>query len=478
MSKESEFFPATQPAPGKEIQAFEAGLLQSLKGYGLPAENILVAVSEREVVFANVKTVVEKIPAVRRIDSVYISKFMAAAAAGLFDAALNYLWDETISQLRHRVSQYDISYFYDNAVGTSSDKRKKLKGVEDLDKIDDSELISGARHTELISEMGFKHLDLIRFMRNWASAAHPNQNELTGLQLVAWLQTCIIEVISTPISMVAADIRKFLSNIKETNLTTTDARQAAAFFINLQHVQVNNLATGLFGLYTRPDTVTHVRANIHQVMPLLWPRIDERTRNSFGIRYGRYVANGDQVQKQFARQFLEIVNGESYIPDDLRAADLDVAIDNLLTAHRGFGNFAAEPPFARQLQRLVGMSGNVPDQINEKYVLSLVEVFLTNANGVCWGGDEIYISMISQFDSTQALIAVLSFFDPTIASKLQFELPCTKFKELLILIEPKISSPAVHEMIHIIRAFRGSWDKMKDYSPIKQRFDALWAMVH
>jgi len=98
---------------------------------------------------------------------------------------LNYLWDETIHQLRRRVANYDVSYFYDNAVGNNADKRKRLKDADDLDNLDDSELIMGARQTELITDIGYRHLDYIRDMRNWASAAHPNQNVLTGIQIIS-----------------------------------------------------------------------------------------------------------------------------------------------------------------------------------------------------------------------------------------------------------------------------------------------------
>ena len=105
----------------------------------------------------------------------YISKFFTAATAGLFDAALNYLWDETVYQLRKRIANYDIEYFYDVAVST--EKRKKLSGVEDLCKLDDSELIQGAKEIDMISDIGYNHLDYIKYMRNWASAAHPNQTD-------------------------------------------------------------------------------------------------------------------------------------------------------------------------------------------------------------------------------------------------------------------------------------------------------------
>jgi hypothetical protein len=468
--------PAGANTPGKEIQVFEEGLLQAIKGYGLPWDDILVSVDERAIVFNNAPAVIKKMPVERRIDSVYISKSLAAVAAGLFDAALNYLWDETISQLRKRVAQYDISYFYDNAVGTASDRRKKLSNVEDLDKIDDYELIDGSRKIELISDVAFKHLDLIRYMRNWASAAHPNQNELTGLQLIAWLQTCINEVISSPMSMVAADIKKILSNIREKAISPIDAREIAAFFGNLDQGQVNTLASGLFGIYTRADTTSQTRTNIHQILPLLWPRVDEQTRHQFGVRYGRYVANGDQDQKGYAKQFLDVVSGQSYIPDDLRAAELDTAIDNLLAAHNGFSNFANEPPFARQLQRLVG-TADLPTQIREKYVLSVVDVFLTNGNGVCWAGDEIYKALIQQFESTQALVGVLSFRSQRIASKLQFDLPRKKFIELLGLLEQRTSSPAVHELIDLIRKFTGPLDKLKDTGSITKRVVALEAII-
>jgi hypothetical protein len=131
------------------------------------------------------------------------------------------------------------------------------------------------------------------------------------------------EVISQPITVIAANIRKFLSNIKGNPLSQDDARDCAAFFQHLQQEQVNNLVSGLFGIYTRADTASYVRQNINQVLPRLWPLVDEETRNHCGIRYGKYAANNDQQEKAFARQFLELVSGQSYLPADIRAAELE-----------------------------------------------------------------------------------------------------------------------------------------------------------
>ena len=175
-----------------ELTEYDRKMLTLFSYLGLPTESILVSIDERKRVFKNVEDVLSLLPIETLRGSTYISKFLSAVSAGLFDAALNYLWDETIKQLRIRVAQYDIQYFYDLAV-TSSEKRKKLDTAEDLPKIDDSELIQGSKEIGLISDIGYRMLDNIKYMRNWASAAHPNQSELTGLQLITWLETCIKE---------------------------------------------------------------------------------------------------------------------------------------------------------------------------------------------------------------------------------------------------------------------------------------------
>jgi len=445
-----------------QLQNFEANLLDFLARQGLPTQSVLVSVDERVTVFRNVTQVLMKISDDQKPRSVYISKFIAAVASGLFDAALNYLWDETILELRSRVSQYDISYFYDNSV--SPEKRKKLNNEDDLVKVDDSELIEGSRKIGLISDLGFKHLDFIRYMRNWVSAAHPNQNELTGLQVITWLETCVKEVISLPLSNGAVEIRKLLKNIKTNSISDTDAKQIGSFFINLTQEQANNLVAGFFGIYTRSDTTSQVTENIHRLLPYLWDRVDEQTRQQFGIKYGRFIANNDQDEASLARQFLEVVSGTSYIPDTLRAAEIDTDIDNLLSAHRGINNFYSEPLFARALQRVVGDEGNVPTQVKEKYTLAIVEVFLTNGNGIAWNADPIYLSMINHFDASQALTTVLSFDNPQISKKLQHSLCQERYRELLQIMKVKTSAPAVKELINEIEKYKGPLDKLQNQS--------------
>lgn len=459
-----------------ELKTFENALVRFIEQQGLPGSNVFVQIDERHRVFGNIQHVLAKLDPHRRTNSAYISKFLAAVASGLFDAALNYLWDETIHELRCRVAQYDLSYFFDIAV-KDADRRKKLSEPEDLSRVEDSELIKGANELGLISDLGFKHLDFIRFMRNWASAAHPNQNEISGLQLVTWLETCVTEVISLPQSTIVGEIKKILANIKTNALSATDASAIALFFANLEKERANALASGFFGLYVVPTSTSLVRQNIHLLAPRLWPRVSEPTRGQFGVRCAQYAASGDTERSVLARQFLDKVDGLRYLPDGVRAAEIQTAIQELRSAHRGFNNFYAEPPFARRLASLMKPPARLPELVADEYVLALVEAFLSNGNGIASGASPIYSELLAQLAASHALIALLSFRDTLISSRLQFPLCQEQFRQLLVIIRTIITSPPAIELIDEIERFTGPLNKLSADSRIKLKVQNLCTIL-
>lgn len=431
-----------------QLNEFETGLKQVLELHYLPTDGVFVGIPERVNVFNNLYTVLNQISLEEKQQSLYLSKFIASTASGLFDASLNYLWDETILQIRKRVSQYDIEFFYDNAV--SGERRKRLKDESDLDKVDDYDLIKGAKEIGLISDLGFKHLEYINYMRNWASAAHPNNSEITGLQLVSWLETCIKEVITLPISNITIRIKQLLQGVKNTTISASDAQEIAVFTTSLTQEQINNLASGFFGIYVRPESTIQTLQNINLLLPEIWGRVNEDVKQSFGLKYAHFTANNSQDEKKLSRQFLQVVNAESYIPDDLRAIEIDNTMDNLLSAHRGFNNFYNEPAFAKQLLRIIGQPMKIPKSVEKKFVMAIVETFLTNGKGIAVAANEVYTEILSGLDSHQANIAALAFTDSKIASRMQFSLCERKFKELIETIKPSITSPPVNDLIKYI----------------------------
>ncbi|PGP93423.1 hypothetical protein COA10_30955, partial [Bacillus cereus] len=95
---------------------FSSGLTDYLVHLGLPCESILVDPDERTVVINNLPNIVTRLNDQQKTEAMYISKFIAACGAGLFDAAINFLWNETVVNLRNKVIRFDMDYFLSTVV--------------------------------------------------------------------------------------------------------------------------------------------------------------------------------------------------------------------------------------------------------------------------------------------------------------------------------------------------------------------------
>ncbi len=251
------------------VETYSSGLTRYLESFGLPSEHVLVEFNERMDVVNNLPSVIGNLTPDQRGQAMYVSKFVSAAAAGLFDAALNYLWNETIRNLRDKVVRFDLKYFYDSII-TDPGRRSKFKSEEDLVYIEDWELIKGCKTTGIITEIGFRHLDYIKDMRNWASAAHPNHNELSGLLLVTWLQTCIREVLSREPSGPVIEVRKLIWSIRTEQLSFSHIPPIEVALNSLPDDLAESLLRTMQGMYTDVALEANVRNNVKLTAPSVW----------------------------------------------------------------------------------------------------------------------------------------------------------------------------------------------------------------
>lgn len=455
-------------APATELARFEAGVRTMLEQFGLPTEQLFVPVSERAAIVNNVGTVLEELDPAVCAQSHYVSKMVAAATVGLFDAALNYLWDELVSALRTRVVGFDLAYFFDIAAGNNTDLRKGLKSEDDLPSIDDSRLLRASLEIGLITGVGFARLDHIRYMRNHASAAHPNQNDLTGLELVTFLQLCIREVINTPPDTVTAHTGRLLGNIKRDLLDQTAVDSAAAFFDQLPPDRADTLANGLFGLYTAPDRTPTVADNVRLLWPRLWPFVQDAARSSYGLRHARAIASAETGFATAARELLDLVNGTAYLTPEVRALDMSDALDLLSSAHHGFNNFYSEPAPARRVLDLAGEKGDVPDSVRDRYIHVIVDCFLGNGYGVSGAAEVSYEKMLARFSPADAGVALRLFMDPVYSSLLASSVGQSQWSKLLSILEPKLTSTTDRSLMEAILEFPGKPDQLRLDTNIKR----------
>ena len=119
----------------EQMTKFEA----VLNDWGLPSENIIASVEERQNIMEMLPGLIASIPDEQKRDATYLSRFVAGAAIGLFDASLNYVWDEVVVSLRKKIVFFGLDTFYDNAV---ADKvRDQYKNEDDLSGIKDRTML-------------------------------------------------------------------------------------------------------------------------------------------------------------------------------------------------------------------------------------------------------------------------------------------------------------------------------------------------
>ena len=402
------------------VDQFTTGLTTYLGELGLPNDKVLVHVSERSRVINNLPEVITLISPEQKSTSIYISKFIAACAAGLFDAALNFIWDETVLNLRKKVVQFDLEYFFDSVI-TDESRRSKLRDENDLVKLDEWELVRGCHITGILSDIGYKHLDYIRGMRNWASAAHPNQNDLTGFQLVSWLETCIKEVIGKDPEGPVIEIKRFLGSIRNNTLTATDAQHINAGIEHLPSDLGTSLLRTLFGMYTAQDAAAQLKTNIRFVCQKSWDMAPDSTKYELGLKYVTYASNAEIARKDAANEFLTAVGGLPYLPQDTLAVELSEKINNLYSAHIGFNNFHNEPSHARVLDSYVSSTGSVPDSVRNLYVKTVVMSKIGNGRGVSDMAVSYYDNMLSKFGEHEIKEFVSLLGDREFSSRIRFE---------------------------------------------------------
>jgi len=431
------------------VDTFSNGLSMYLEQLELPTKNVLVDPNQRMDVIDNLPRVVSYLSKQQKDDSLYISKFIAACGAGLFDAALNFLWNETVTNLRNKVIRFDMDYFI-NSVVTDSKRKESFKSEDDLKKLDEWELIKGCNDTGIITEIGYKHLDYIRDMRNHASAAHPNHNDLDGFQLISWLQTCIKEVLAKEPEGPVVEIKRLLHNLRTIELSQDDLPPIKANIQILPIELVDSTIRAVFGMYTDPNLGALVRNNLKLVIPSLWYNCSIDSKNNLGLKYAVYSANADIERKRLAHEFLTIVEGLAFLPKEQIVAEVNQVLENLFMVHNSHNNFYTEPPYARLLSSYIPSNGLIPDQINSTYVKVLTMCSIGNGYGVSSAANEYYQELISRFLEVQILEFAKLLTDRDVNSRLQFAGCADNYRRLAQEFIPKVTRIPLKKVLEAI----------------------------
>lgn len=395
------------------ISDFSEPFTNYLTSLGLPTEGILAPIEERQIVINSIESEINKISPENRQFAVYLTRFLSSVAAGLFDGAVTYLWNETIKSLRKMIASYDLDYFL-KVTSEINNRYHNLKTEEDLSLIADYDLLNTCNRMGLITDHVFEVFKFINYMRNHSSAAHPTENEISAFDLLSWLNNCIKYAINATPNGDAIKLKQLLYNLRTNNIPEEDFAYIGNNINELPTIMIEDFLSSIFGMYTDPNIASNITQNIEGIAKYAWNASTETKKHSIGEKYGYFRKNGDIQRKEKANNFLTIVDGLSYKDEDSISYEIRDALANLMSTHNSVNNFYNEAPWARQLKQLLPVSGNVPLSVLSDWVKTIVVCYCGNGLGYREGVDEgalpYYKEFIKNFDN-KALVYLLNMMD-------------------------------------------------------------------
>ncbi|WP_107951336.1 hypothetical protein [Lysinibacillus parviboronicapiens] len=425
-----------------------------LQELGLPHEGIIASDRERNLMSINLPQTIQDLSQQTKRDAVYLSKFVASSAIGLYDAALNYLWNEVVVSLRTKVNVYGLDLFFDAAVG--GDLRETYSTFDDLSSIKDNTLIDTCRKLELISDLLHEKLKHILYMRNNIGASHPNMESIKTFELLGWLETCVKDIIDDRPSEAALFVQQLVKNLKNDELVIDQPRiEQIKENLQKQNTRISgNLLITLFGIFTKKNTSPNVRVNILKLAPIVWETSPENKKYEIGFKLDQFALNLDDETLALGNSFLEKCNGSNYKSEGTRNREVNALLDRLIDTHNSRDNFHHEVPIAKQIKKYIIEESDILPNFEDKLIKTILVCRIGNGTwyceGVSPGAKQYYDEIIKLFNSKQINTLVKFLKQPEIRNQFSIHNCLQQTKVILELINLDLQEARTREAIEFI----------------------------
>lgn len=456
------------------IATINAPVANFLSHYGLPTENILSPLDERRKVMTSLGDIIDIIPLEKRIKSEYLSKFTISVAMGMFDGALTFLWDETVKALRTMIVEFDLDYFYKVAFEFSP-RYKGLKAKEELEAISEHDLLEICRRIGLLNDVNHKRLETVNYFRNHASAAHPNEHDLSGHELISMLENCIKYAIHYEFDGSVVQIKRLFSNIRTSDISVDDVPIIVSELVKLKTEQIDDFMLSIFGLYCDDKQSTDTKKNIENIAQILWIAITEELKYNIGSKFGYYRKHGETDKKNSVQKFLDTVGGNLYKDEDSLSEELRQKLNDLRSVHFAWNNFYNEYPHASNIEQSLP-SGNIPKSISKEFVKVISICFVGNGKGYKEGIDETaikyYDKFIEKFTDNEIIHFLNLFTDHEFITDFDKAKVKERMKLLIQRLHVKTSNILIQRVLEVIEK-SSRIDKVADTSEYKESVKLL-----
>lgn len=217
---------------------------------GIP-RSVLASQEEIEYAWKDLPRELREIPADLRGE--LVARMCVAVSTGLFDGAMNYIWNAAILQLRQKIRNFGLAVV---AQIQQSDFEEKH-----LLELQDSKLLDLCLKLNIIDEDGFFFLDQCRDVRNNFSAAHPTMGTVNDREFTTFLNRCVRYALADSSSPRGVDIGAYISAIKGPRFNDHQCQIWIQRLIATHDAQRQMLVNMVHGVYCDPATAEPARLN-------------------------------------------------------------------------------------------------------------------------------------------------------------------------------------------------------------------------
>lgn len=401
------------------------------------SRDIVASRQEIETAWNSLPAVMAKIPPTLRTEG--LARMCVAVAAGLFDSAINYIWNASVIELREKVKRFGLPVVEQIHSKSNFDEQVLLD-------LKDSELLSLCLKLNLITEDGYFFLDQCRDIRNNFSAAHPVVGKIDDHEFISFVNRCAKYALGNENNPVGVDISAFITAVKGDKFSEQQRNKWLERIKQTHEAQQNLLFGTLHGIYSDPDSTEHSRVNALTISEEFASQFTPHAKSDLINRHHDYIAKGEIKRHKASQQFFERLKIFPLLGEHEFHSQLSNACKQLLAVHYAIDNFYNEPPFAERLLQL-SEQGAIPDTVKEELVTVVVTCACGNRYGVSHAAVPYYHKMIQGFSPSEVeLMLSLPDREPTIKMLLEYPKCRGQFKTLVSLIDsssvPKKSASA------------------------------------
>lgn len=333
-----------------------------------------------------------------------IARMCVAVQAGLFDSALNYIWNVCVMALRDKVRHFGLT-------AISQIERKEFDET-DLVELRDAELLDLCLNLNLITEEGFFYLSQNRELRNNFSAAHPNIGFINDTELIAFLSRVTQFALGGLTNPRGVDLQALIHSIQKARFASEQIDYWSGRIEGTHEAQRQTIFSTIHGICCDGSVKEYARLNSLDLSRTLSHLLTPKIESALIDKHSEYLAKGDSERTAASRNFFTELARLGLLAEPERHSIITVHCKRLMSAHQAYDNFHNEPPFAQQLC-LIALQAEVPSTAKHEYVNTVTSCFIGNGYGVSTGAFQFYEQMVRAFSSKE----IQYFFAAAIDSK-------------------------------------------------------------